>query len=323
MLVLIGGFMTRLILIIALGLALFTQACTHKKTTVRVGINPWPGYEMVYLAQKLGYFDSLGLDVKLVDLSTTLDQRRVFERGQVDVFSSTIVEVLVSRENSTRRPEIFHVIDYSDGADVILAAPQFKSLAEIKGKRIGIELGTVDVYNLFLSLRKVGLTYDSVQVVPMSQPELISKFKNRELDYATSYPPTSIIATGTGVAHPVNSTKGTGGMIVDVLSIDSAFAAENPGVVPALKEGFSLAVEYMRAHPKEVYELLGKREQIGADAFEQSLKGVAIAGREDQQDYFEKGKMKEILKLANDALKQQKMLSQPPCLEQCIYSNPK
>lgn len=317
-----GGLMFTLRLILICTLLICLLSCQKTKTKVRIGINPWPGYEMIYLAKHLGYFDSLGLDVKLVDLTTTLDQRRVFERGLVDVFSSTIVEVLVSRENSARRPEIFHIIDYSDGADVVLAHPKFQSLNQIKGQRVGIELGTVDIYNLYLSLRKVGLSYDDVQIVPMSQPELIDKFKNGELDFATSYPPTSVISQNQGIAHAVHSTQGSGGLIVDVMSIDSAFAAQNPEVIPALREGFNLAVEYMHAHPKEVYELLGNREQIGAEAFAETLNGVKIATRHDQDPYFAGGKLQHILTMANQALRSQKMLNQAPCIQECIYLNP-
>ena len=60
-------------------------SCTKSDVEpLTVGFNPWPGYEFVYLAEELGYYDKLGLDVKLVELSSLGDVSRSFAKGQID-----------------------------------------------------------------------------------------------------------------------------------------------------------------------------------------------------------------------------------------------
>jgi NitT/TauT family transport system substrate-binding protein len=96
-------------------------ACSPEPELLRVGVNPWPGYETIYLAQKLGYFREAGVDVRLVEFASLADARRSFERNQIDALASTVVEVLRAREQSQRSLRIVQVLDYSNGADMLVA----------------------------------------------------------------------------------------------------------------------------------------------------------------------------------------------------------
>ena len=64
--------------------ALIVLAGCNKRSSeeLRVGVNPWPGYEALYLAQHRGLFDREGIKVKLVDFQSLGDARRAFERGR-------------------------------------------------------------------------------------------------------------------------------------------------------------------------------------------------------------------------------------------------
>ena len=72
------------------------MACTEsvKPQKVRIAINPWPGYEFLYLASELGFYEQEGINVEIVELSALADVQRVYIQGRVDGFGSTVIEAV-------------------------------------------------------------------------------------------------------------------------------------------------------------------------------------------------------------------------------------
>lgn len=94
----------------------------RREPVLRVGINPAPGYELIFLAEEKGFFREEGLEVRLVEFTCLADCRRAFERGQVDVVGTTAVQVPVGRESGRYSPKIVDVSDGAGGADGRMAA---------------------------------------------------------------------------------------------------------------------------------------------------------------------------------------------------------
>ena len=76
---------------IAAGAILVTGCGQAPQPPVRIGINFWPGYEFLYLAEKQGFFKQEGVPVELIQFSSMGDARRAFERGQVDAMAVTLI----------------------------------------------------------------------------------------------------------------------------------------------------------------------------------------------------------------------------------------
>jgi NitT/TauT family transport system substrate-binding protein len=143
---------------------------------IKFATNPWPGYDPLYVARDKGYFRDAGIEVALVDLTSIGASRRAFERGQVDGCGATLVEILLAADQSGLRPQIAAVVDYSNGADVLIAAGSVKSLADLRGRRVAIEPGTLHIQLLALALDSVQLTVRDVALVPMPQNAMPAAF---------------------------------------------------------------------------------------------------------------------------------------------------
>ena len=113
--------------------------------SLRLAVNPWPGYSFVYLADEKGYFDEEGVSIQFLELASLADARRVFEQGQVDLTFCTLVEVLLMNEVVSEDPvKVIAAVDYSNGSDVLLARDEIQGLRDIRGRRIGVEPESVD-----------------------------------------------------------------------------------------------------------------------------------------------------------------------------------
>lgn len=62
-------------------------ACSKSKR-LRIGIDPWPGYEVLYLADRRDLYGDL--DVEIIEFTTLEDVRAAFEAVQIDVMCGTL-----------------------------------------------------------------------------------------------------------------------------------------------------------------------------------------------------------------------------------------
>lgn len=270
-------------------LALLCACAPTHVAPLRVAISPWPGYEYVYLAQERGFFEAEGIEVRIVELESLGDSRAAFENGSVDAFGSTLVELLVSRAQGARRPQAFFVADYSSGSDMLLADSTIRTLADLRGKRIGFEAGSVDVIGVAAALASAGLTLHDVELVPMPQNEKDYAFERHTVEAVQCFPPVATaLEKEAGVRRLFDSSR-TPGLIADVLVADSVALARQPGRFSALLRAVSRAQQWAAEHPSEAYEIMGAREGLSAAEFAEGLSGVHVVPLEEQERHLRTG----------------------------------
>ena len=285
--------------------------CTRQEP-LRIGLNLWPGYEFIFLAEHLGYYREEGVDVKLIDFSSLADARRSFERGQIDGLGTTVVEVMLAAEASPNPLKIVNVVDYSDGADVILARPGFPDLASLKGRKVGVELGSLCVYVLARGLEYAGMTLADVVPVSKDQASLEADLRAGRLDAVVTYPPTSLALLNAPAFTPVFSTKKTPREVVDVIAFGEKTITQRPKDVAAVLRAFKRAQEYYVTHKAEALQVMAKRESVSPEEFEQALTdGMRIVTAADQAAYFSGGGLKTVIDRTGQVLLQTKLLGQP------------
>ena len=255
-----------------------------------MGLVQWPVNEFFYLAREKGFFRDEGVEVQVVEFSALGDCRRAYERGQLDACGATVTEVLTARDHSPRSPQIVHVMDYSDGADVIVARAGITGCADLKGRRVGVELSTIGVYVLARALEKHGLSLTDVTAVPMNLTEMEEAMHKGELDAAVTYPPFSVNLLRDGKATTVFSSTEIPGEVVDVLAVDAEVARTRPNDVAKLLRAYWRAVAYAKQNPDDACRIMAARENITSEEFQQALAdGIRVVSEADQASYLGPG----------------------------------
>lgn len=286
-----GRFRVGIAALLWLPLTLLLNACSSQPPQpLRIGINAWPGYEFLYLAEQKGFYKELGLPVKLLEFSSLADCRRAFERNQIDGMCSTVVEVLQALDHCTRKPQIVRVLDWSNGADVILTQPARDSVAQLRNARVGVELASLGVYLLGRALERNGMTLADVRTAPMDPLSMEEAFEQKTLDAIVTYPPHSIQLQRSGAARSVFSSSEIPGEVVDVIAIDESVRRARPEAVSKLLQGLDRAMAFLRKSPEEALRIMAEREGVSVRDFEQALReGVVMLGATDQEAYFAPG----------------------------------
>ncbi|MHA7271056.1 aliphatic sulfonate ABC transporter substrate-binding protein [Arthrobacter sp. HLT1-20] len=86
------------------------------------------------------------------------------------------------------KAEIWAVNSVSN-ADRIIAQPGFKTLADLKGKKVAVPAGTSGDQLFSLALKKEGLTREDFQITAMEPPAIVAAFASKQVDGAALWYP--------------------------------------------------------------------------------------------------------------------------------------
>ena len=291
---------------VATAIVLFIAGCGGEpKPPLRVGINAWPGYEFLFLAQEKGFYRDEGVDVRILGFNSLSDARRAYERGQIDGFGTTVIEVLQAREFSKRSPQVVQIVNASDGADMVITQTAIKNAASLRGKRVGVELGSLGVYILARCLDKHGLMLGDVTAISSDQMSMEKDFLDGHIDAIVTYPPASIKLLNSQKAHPFFTTAEIPGEVVDVIAIEEEVTRARSGDLAKLIRAFHRAVDYSKQNPGDAYKIMATREGLTPEEFAAALKdGIRLIPPSGQAGYFEaSGKLSRIIDTTDQVLR--------------------
>ena len=128
------------------------QGGSGSEAPVRVGYSAWPGWFPWKVAEEKGLF---GMPVTLQWFDGYLDSINALNAGQLDCNSQTLGDTISSIAGGAEL-QVVLTNDNSTGNDQIIAAEGITTIADLKGKKVAAEEGTVDHYLLLLGLKERG-----------------------------------------------------------------------------------------------------------------------------------------------------------------------
>jgi NitT/TauT family transport system substrate-binding protein len=156
---------------------------------LKVAYSDWPGWTAFAIAAEKGWFKEAGLDVELLwfEYGPSME---AFTAGKVDAVMVTNGDALVTGATGGKNVMIL-VTDYSNGNDMVVAKPGIKSLKDLKGKKIGVEVGFVDHLLLLNGLKKAGLAESDVTIVPTPTNQAPQVLASGQVDAVAAWQPNS------------------------------------------------------------------------------------------------------------------------------------
>ena len=251
--------------------------------SLSLAITDWPGYEYFYLASKENLDLENGLRLDVHQFSSLMDQRHAFIRGDVEAIATTLSEsILICRQAVSRCPVIVLVLDESNGADQIIASADLSSVAQLKGRRIGLERSDLGEYMVFRALQTAGLAFDQVQLVYEGPRKLIDLLSRNGVDAIVSYPPHIDFLEDSKKWKILFSSSDIPGEIVDVLAVSPELVRDQ-SVVKQLVHVWWSARDFWQRDPVGASAVMAKRQGITGEQFQAAQKWIAYPTRKEQQ----------------------------------------
>ena len=258
-----------LVLIASLATILFS--CRESlQTPVRIGTNVWPGYEPLYLGRDLGMFPESSF--RMVEYQNSSEVGRAFRNQAIDVAALTLDEVLYAAADGMD-PVVIAVTDISIGADAILAQPGIKSLADLKGKRVGLEIGSIQSLLVARALELSNMELKSIVPIMIPADHQVGALQSGQVDAVAVFEPGRSELVSQGFKELFNSAQ-IPGEIVDVLVTRRDFLAAHPDEIALLRAMWFTSLDRFLADTTKTLRLIVQREHATPQVAAQVLAGI-------------------------------------------------
>ncbi|MDB6138427.1 MAG: bacterial extracellular solute-binding s, 3 family protein [Verrucomicrobiaceae bacterium] len=230
--------------------------------TVAVGM--WPGCETLMLARERGLLP--GEHVQIIEMTWPSATMRAFGSGVVDAAVLSLDEVMRLREDGSDL-RVVMVMDASEGGDALIVGEGLRTLADLKGHRVGVDLRAAGLYLLTCALEKAGLKSADLELVPMNLPETEEFFTSKDVDAVVTSEPwlTRLKAVG---ARSIFDSSQTDIPVYRVMVVsEEALHDQREDVVRVVQAHFAMMKELRKHAMVEGMEAVLRRQALTKEQF--------------------------------------------------------
>ncbi len=268
------SFLKSFSLILLLGLVV--AGCGQEQTPIRLGTNIWPGYEPLYLAQRIDLLD--GERVRLVGYPSASEVILAFRNKSLEAASLTMDEALLLLDKEVPI-KIILVHDMSEGADVIVATPEIENITDLQHRNVGVESTALGAYVISRALAMNDLTVSEIRIKHLDVNEHEAAFRDGDIDAAVTFEPFRTRLLGMG-AREIFSSREISGEIVDVLVVHEDVLDTRLDDLRHLTQSWFGALAYLEDEPQEAAAAMAKRLKIQDDEVLESFQLIRFPTRE-------------------------------------------
>jgi len=239
-----------------------TNSATSTKYsgTIHIASSTWTGYALIYLANAKGIWKQHGLDVNFKDVEDPNDRFIALAAGRLEGMASTVDAFARQQSNGVAAVEVFP-IDASVGGDGILAKNTIQTVADLKGKTIGVNQGSVSEWFLAQVLEKNGLHLSDVKEQNLTSGAAGAAFVASKLDVAVTWEPWLSKAKVRTDGHVLVSSKQYPDLIMDSFAFRKDFVQKYPDTVKDFMKAYYDAFTWMQANQTEALKVIGDAVQ--------------------------------------------------------------
>lgn len=161
-------------------------AAGETKVVVATDFIPHGMHAGLFLAKQKGWFDQAGLDVEILDgkgSATTIQQ---VAAGQLDIGFAQLAAMAPAISNGVPVISIMGFVRAGDNGLMVPASSGWKTLKDLKGKRIAVAAGSATAAFLDAFLKAGGVTRADYTIVNLDNSAMVSTYVAGKVDAALS-----------------------------------------------------------------------------------------------------------------------------------------
>lgn len=257
---------------------------------LKVGYSDWPGWVAWEIAIEKKWFKEAGVDVEFewFDYVASMD---AFAAGKLDGVGMTNGDALVTGSTGAKSVMIL-MNDYSNGNDMVIGGPGISSIEDLKGKKVGVEVGFVGHLLLLNALEKSGMTESDVELVNVPTNETPQVLASGDVDAIVAWQPSSGQALSlVPGSKAIYTSADEPGLIYDLLAVSPQSLAARRDDWKKVIDVWYRAVAYLK-DPKttdDAVKIMAARVGLTPAQYKPFLKGTNILTKEEANKFMVKG----------------------------------
>jgi NitT/TauT family transport system substrate-binding protein len=224
---------------------------------LKLAHSTWVGYGPFYIAQEKGFFTQEGVEIELSVMENTPLKMGALMAGRVDIVASTADEFPTYMRNGKPLRYIL-AVDNSNGGDGVVSNKNIKTVADLKGRTVAFEEGSVSQFFINALLRQAGLTQKDIKVVNMTATDAGVAFSANRVDAAVTWEPHLSQGANTDHGKVLVSSSQTPGLIVDVVAVLDKTAKDKRKELKGFVRAWQRALDFLESNPDEGYRIMAK-----------------------------------------------------------------
>lgn len=223
---------------------------------IRLGAMSSMDYLPFVVAEKLGMYDSLGLDLRIVKFFSANERDAAFQSGNID---GTVIDYTgAALQQANGIP--LRIVMKNDGYFHLIAGKgkPIETLKDLKGKNIAVSRNTVIEYSTDQILAKAGISVSEINKPEINKiPLRLEMLRNGQIDASIFPDPFATIAIQDG-HHSLITTRDLGISVTGTIFTEKSVTGKRKEIEVLIK-GYNQAVDYMnRTSPSEWAGILVK-----------------------------------------------------------------
>jgi NitT/TauT family transport system substrate-binding protein len=268
----------------------FMAGSAHAAEPLRIGYSDWPGWVAWEIGIEKGWFKEAGVDVKFewFDYVASMD---AFAAGKLDAVGMTNGDTLVTG-SAGGKGVMFLMNDYSNGNDMVIAKPGIESIKDLKGKKIGVEVGFVSHLLLLNALEDNGMTEADVELVNVPTNETPQVLASGDVDAIVAWQPSSGTAlTLVPGSKALYTSRDKPGLIYDMYVASPQSLANRRDDYKKVMQVWYRIVDYLMdpATREDAVSIMASRVGIDPAEYKTFIDGTKILTKEEAAGFFKDG----------------------------------
>lgn len=272
----LGGLAATLLISTSL-VGLHGCSSEEAKEPLVIGYSDWPGWVAWQVGIEKDWFKEEGVAVKFewFDYVASID---AFAAGKLDAVTMTNGDALVTGSTGAKSVMVL-LNDYSNGNDMIVGGPGITSIKDLKGKKVGVEVGFVGHLLLLTALEDNGMSEADVTLVNVPTNETPQVLASGQVAAIVAWQPNSgetlkLVPD----SKPIYTSANKPGLIYDVLAASpQSLSSRRDDYMKMMKVWYRI-IDYIKdpATHDDAIKIMAARVGIPPAEYEAFVKGTHI-----------------------------------------------
>lgn len=263
-------------------------ATNDGQKVVRIAVQPGTIFAPLYIAREKGWLEEALKDknvkVEWTDFEAGPPMNESFSAGQQDIGvlgDVPAVSALAAGQDNT------FIADINGGESYAVLVKPDSSItkpADLKGKKIGLVVGSTCQNFVEKLLKKNGISINDVKLVNISVGDSQTVLTNGDVDAVAIWDPTVTRLEDNKSGKIIATGKDAGILGVNVIFARSQFVKDNPEIVKVVLEQYYRGAKEWQAHPEKYGTVLQKYFKVDPRLFPTIAKKYDYKSTFDDQD---------------------------------------
>lgn len=251
---------------------------TLRSPPIYFGFELWPGFLIVPLAEKLGYFHDEGLTVHLYPYLSVDDLVNDVLSRKINARAGLTSEIVYEARDNGIKAYIALITDHSLGADALLTRKGAQPIVLSKGSKIAC-IGKPDFF-VEWALHSFNASPTDYEFIDAGSEEASVELLRKGLvDHIITYEPYVSMAKQLGATEEYTSAVSPG-VVTDIIAFDVTYVKEHGAALDAFMRAYFRAYDFWKSNPMEAYKIVRSTFHITEGEFVNQMRGIEMLDKD-------------------------------------------